>query len=106
MCHVLELQRRRRNLKLAMVCACCAVPRAIAAQDLPAETKPGEGFAQRVIESRCAFCHSQSLTVRFLNRFVTEHGFTEIDTFLASHHVPDAEAREAILLYLEQLTNE
>ena len=54
------------------------------------------------IEQRCTFCHSRILTFTLLNWSVEKHGIAELDAFLARHHLPDAEAREVIIHYLDR----
>ncbi len=61
-----------------------------------------EDFALRLIQKRCSFCHSNSGVLRDLGSCLEDYGPGGLDDFLSTHNVPDVEAREAILEYLER----
>ena len=67
------------------------------------QTQHRQMTADDYIEQRCTFCHSRILTLVLLKRRIQSLGIDEIDTFLARHNMPDAEARETLVTYLERL---
>lgn len=52
------------------------------------------------IEQRCTFCHSGTLSVSFMERIIHEDGYSALESFLASHHLLDEEARAVVLRHL------
>lgn len=60
----------------------------------------------RLIGARCIFCHGPVLMLAFSRKTLDTGGPPALDAFLAKHHAPDAEVREAIVRYLSQPLNE
>lgn len=56
----------------------------------------------RLIGARCVFCHGPVLMLGFSRRMLQAGGPAALDEFLATHHAPDREAREAIVDFLSQ----
>lgn len=56
----------------------------------------------RLIGARCVFCHGAPLMLGFSRRMLDKGGTQALDAFLATHHAPDTEAREAIVQFLSQ----
>jgi hypothetical protein len=59
----------------------------------------------RLIGARCIFCHGPALMLAFSRRTLDEGGRDALDAFLTTHHVPDDEARDAIVRFLSQPLN-
>ena len=56
----------------------------------------------RLVSARCVFCHGPTTTVAFSRRLLDTGGEAALDTFLAGHHAPDAEARASIVNFLSR----
>lgn len=63
-----------------------------------------EPTAVELIETRCTFCHGQAVTLLLSHRVLEKGGAEALHAHLIKHHVPDEEARKAILDYLIQQT--
>lgn len=66
----------------------------------PEATEPSLG--KRLVDARCVTCHGRPLTLGFSARLLADAGGDGLDLFLAEHHAPDAEARQAIVDYLKE----
>ena len=53
-----------------------------------------------LIGARCIFCHGPALMLSFSRKLLNEAGPEGLDVFLAHHHAPDADARDAIVQFL------
>ena len=53
-----------------------------------------------LIEARCVFCHGPAVMLSFSLRLLNAAGPEALDVFLAQHHAPDEEARDAIVQFL------
>lgn len=53
-----------------------------------------------LIGARCIFCHGPALMLSFSRKLLIESGQEGLDLFLAKHHAPDEDAREAIVHFL------
>ena len=66
------------------------------------ETASEPPSAVDLIKSRCLSCHGPTTMLAFSRRILDAGGPAALDTLLARHHAPDAEARAAIVQYLSQ----
>ena len=53
-----------------------------------------------LIGARCVFCHGPAVMLSLSRRLLDETGLKALDVFLARHHAPDKEARDAIVQFL------
>ena len=93
----------RRALPLIVVAATSFGTIALAAEQPSADADASVPTPTRLIQARCGFCHDPDLTFAFSRRVLEVGGTEALDDFLATHHAPDAEAREAIVRYLSEL---
>lgn len=49
-----------------------------------------------ILKARCVFCHSPMLMLALVQRYTDTAGYDGLSVFLAKHHAPDDEGREAI----------
>jgi cytochrome c2 len=81
---------------IAALVACSAFAVPVAAQDNAADIQMGE----RLVKSRCTFCHAQKSLPELVAKCMGGHGEEYLDKFLTTHHAPDEDARADIIAYL------
>lgn len=55
-----------------------------------------------LIRARCVFCHGPAVMLSLSRRLLNAAGPESLDVFLARHHAPDEEARDAIVQFLSK----
>lgn len=80
-----------------------ACANAVQAEPVDALSQPGMLMGARLVEARCIFCHGFATLQNFSRKKLDTEGFEALDRFLAAHHAPDAEERNAIARFLAQL---
>lgn len=60
----------------------------------------GNPSAVELIGARCIFCHGPAIMLSFSRKLLSEAGREGLDAFLAQHHAPDDDARDAIVQFL------
>ncbi|MHA3978401.1 hypothetical protein ACW9UR_12010 [Halovulum sp. GXIMD14794] len=63
-------------------------------------TEPDLEMGARLVDARCAFCHTEKSLPELVERCSSVHGEDYLDTFLTDHHAPDEAARADIIAYL------
>ena len=74
----------------------------MAAEQPGAKGGPGGSTPARLVQARRGFYYEPALTCAFSQRLLDSDGTQALDAYFATHHAPDAEAREAIVRFLSE----